>query len=73
MGKWSAYKTVWKGIRVGVYFKSTVFTKFMIFAILYIKLKCAVNKNIGTGHTGNTNCNTNYIIILLILFITSLL
>ena len=43
----------------------------MIFVVLYKYLNCAVNKTIDTGHTTSIDCNTNYVILLLMtLFIT---
>ena len=41
----------------------------VILVVLYKYLSCAVDEAIDTGHT--TDCNTNYRLILLILFITS--
>ena len=43
----------------------------MIYVIICKCLNCAVDKTIDTGHTTSTDCNTNYRIILLMLFITS--
>ena len=43
----------------------------MIFVVLYKYLNCAVDKTIDNDHTTNIYCNTNYRIILLMLFITS--
>ena len=43
----------------------------MIFVVLYKYLNCAPDKTIDTGHTTNTDCNTNYRIILyMMLFVT---
>ena len=39
----------------------------MIFVVLLKQLNCAVDKTIGTGHTINTNYNTNFRMMLLMM------
>ena len=43
----------------------------MIFVVLHKYLNCAADKTIDTAHTASTDCNTNYSIIILMLFIAS--
>ena len=43
----------------------------MKFVIPYKYFNCAVDETIDTGPTASTDCNTNYGIMLLMLFITS--
>ena len=53
--------------KLAVHFKLTLG---MIFVVLYKYLNCTVDKTIDTGHIGNADCNTNYTIILSVMFNT---